>query len=192
MGTETTITKIYVLLDKNNVVRYVGKTIKSLEHRLRLHLCDAKRENNHRANWIRKCLSEGYAPTIQLIEEVGGDGCEKEMYWIKFFREEGLNLVNVTDGGDGIIGYRHSHESRAKMSLAQMGNKKWLGRHHSQEYKSRMSQLLKNRKFSPETRAKISMAKLGKKLPTETKSKMSLSAVRRWEKWHEARLAQIY
>jgi hypothetical protein len=144
-------TKIYVLLDKDGVIRYVGKTIRSLERRLSGHIYEVRRrEQCHRANWIRKCLSEGYRPTIQLLEEVEGDGNAEEIYWIKFFWDAGLGLVNGTDGGDGIL--NPSPETIAKMSLAKIG-----------------------KKLSPEHRAKLSLARMGHKVSLETRAKLSLA-----------------
>lgn len=60
-----------------------------------------------------------------------------------------------------------SMETKAKMSLAQMGNKKNLGHHHS-----------------PETCARISAAQKGKAIPLETRAKLSAACMGRtvWNK----------
>lgn len=158
-------TKIYTLLDKDGVIHYVGKTVQRLEHRLSVHICHARMGHespNHRMNWIRKCLSEGYVPTIRLLEEVEGDGCQEEISYIKFFRDSGLDLVNGTDGGDGSL-----------------GNKNALGHHHSDESRAKISIARKGRKASAEARAAMSLghmgnkSNLGRSLPTETRAKMS-------------------
>jgi len=65
---------------------------------------------------------------------------------IKRLRKMGVDIVNLTEGGDGASGAVRSPETRAKMGRAQMGNKKALGAVRS-----------------PETRAKMSAAKRGNK-----------------------------
>jgi len=160
-------TKIYLLLDSNNSIRYVGKTIRDLRRRLSNHLCEAKREgNNHRANWIRKCLSEGYMPTIQLLEEVDGDGCQEEIFWIKFFRDAGLNLVNETDGGEGTLGRIpfFSEEHRRKLSESRKGK----GHPQSKETRRKISEGGRNRVVNETTRKRISESLKGHPVGEET------------------------
>jgi len=108
-------TKIYALRNEDRWLRYVGKTIVSLKHRMYYHLWEAQsKEINHRCNWIRSMLRKNLLPTITLIEEVEGDGCKEEIKWIKYFRDHGIKLVNSTNGGDGLIGWRASEKTKAK------------------------------------------------------------------------------
>ncbi|MFA5377421.1 MAG: hypothetical protein WC455_16840 [Dehalococcoidia bacterium] len=94
-------TKIYALRD-NHYIRYVGKTIRTLECRLAGHLAGARcGEHNHKAHGIRKMLLNGQIPRITLLEEVEGNGSKEEIAWIKFFRDGGVDLWNQTEGGDG-------------------------------------------------------------------------------------------
>ena len=89
-------------------------------------------------------------------------------------------------------GFRHSPESRAKISLARLGNKSRLGVHASVETRAKlsaartgqkhtadtcakMSAAFKGRKFTPEWRAKLSAAKKGKKPTLAACAKMSVS-----------------
>jgi hypothetical protein len=62
-------------------------------------------------------------------------------------------LHNRTDGGDGVSGFTHSPETRAKLSAANKG--KTL----SPETREKLSAARKGETFSPETRAKMSAAK---------------------------------
>lgn len=55
------------------------------------------------------------------------------------------NLHNLTEGGDGVSGYKHTEETKKKMRAAKVG-----------------------RKMSEETKAKIRAALKGKKKPTRT------------------------
>ena len=116
-------TKIYILCDPDGKIRYVGKTIKKyLSSRLTAHLWEARcGAKNHRCNWIRSILSKGYIPSISLIGEVKGNGCKEEIAWIKYFRDEGIKLVNGTDGGEGQHGVIVSKETREKRRIQATG-----------------------------------------------------------------------
>lgn len=115
------VTRIYHLRLPEQPPRYVGKTIHPLDNRLARHFREAVREKHHRAYWLAQLLRGGRASEVQieLIEEVEGDGCEAERKWIKEYRDRGYDLVNNTDGGEGILGFTFSEESRQKMSRSQ-------------------------------------------------------------------------
>lgn len=100
--------KIYGLLDQNNKIKYIGNTKRSLKTRLYAHIFNAKYDSDKskRNQWIRSCLSNGYIPKIILIEETEDDGYDKEEYYIKYYKSLGYDLVNSTDGGKGIKGYK--------------------------------------------------------------------------------------
>lgn len=70
------------------------------------------------------------------------------------------NGYNLTDGGEGIVGYHHSDETRckigdilrnpssetrAKMSQASKGRQSWLGKTHTAETLAKMSESAKRR-----------------------------------------------
>jgi len=111
-------TKIYALQDENGKIRYIGKTYKGLSKRLIEHLSVARSgKKNHRCNWMRSVMTRGYIPAITLIGEIKGDGCREEAAWIKYFRDEGVNLVNATDGGEGVPGWKPSEEMREQFRI---------------------------------------------------------------------------
>lgn len=112
------LTRIYFLKAADGYPRYVGKTIYSLDNRLARHIKEARREKHHRAYWINKCVSLGDKIEAVLIEEVEGDGSEREQFWISEYRRLGHDLVNSTNGGEGILGMVFTEESRAKMSAS--------------------------------------------------------------------------
>lgn len=117
-------TFIYSLSGPDGIVRYIGK---SNTPRKRLH--DHIKEcsgfgKSHKISWIKSLLFRGERPTIEIIEEVTSDEWEYwEMYWIQQFKSWGFNLVNSTIGGEGGSGYKHTKESRSRMSLAKSGLK---------------------------------------------------------------------
>lgn len=109
-------TKIYFLRDENRFVKYVGKTGGILEHRLRYHLYEAlKGHKCKRCNGIRAMLRRGFSPTIDLITEVDGNGAGAERAYIKWLRSKGIDLWNLTDGGEGNPGHIVSEKTRAQI-----------------------------------------------------------------------------
>lgn len=126
---DTRPTFIYVLKDpRTGEVRYVGKTKNSLRKRLTDHIYDSKRHKNRRANWIKSLAKKGLEPIIELIETVssGEDWAEREKYWIKWYRGNGCNLLNMTDGGEGSAGYVYTEEVRKRIGDASRGKKRSL------------------------------------------------------------------
>lgn len=109
---------------------------------------------------------------------------EDEIQQIAQLRREGFNLVNLTDGGDGISGFKFSDESRAKVTAALLG-RKWseesiakrsktnTGSKRSEETKANMSLAQKGKSRSPELRARLSAANKGKTHTPEARAKIS-------------------
>jgi hypothetical protein len=113
-------TIIYTLADPDSLaIRYVGKTIKSLNYRLSDHIYSPKRESNYRTNWITSLLKKGKKPLIEIIEECKWkDSQELEMYWISQFKTWGFKLVNLTIGGEGNLGRTLSKETKLQISIS--------------------------------------------------------------------------
>jgi len=159
----------------------VGQTTKDVNKRVRQHFTDT----TYIGKALRKYGIESF--NISVIDSATGIDVlrEKEKYWIKFYDCKVPNGYNMTDGGDGLFGYKHTpeelrkmsegllgfkrpEETRRRMSLAQRGNKSGLGN------KSRSGQHL-----SDEQKRKMSEATLGRKKSEETKRKMSEHASKR-------------
>ena len=97
-----------------------------------------------------------------------------EVEKINQLRMLGLELVNLTDGGEGITGLKHSEKSKKLISeklkgrtLSEEHKRKMsvshTGKSFSEEHKRKMSEVQKGRTFSEEHRKKISEAKKGKR-----------------------------
>lgn len=146
---------IYALLDQNGYPRYIGKTAKDdIAERLRNHLKD--RTKCHRVSWLKSL--KGYVPKVEVLEEFDNeiDALEGEKQLISLLRYLGADLTNQTDGGEGVSGYQHTRETRAKMSRSRKGHLV------SQETRHKLSE--SNRKrvrkkghwhHTPESKAKI-------------------------------------
>lgn len=105
-------------------VRYVGKTVRSPRKRHNEHIMDAMRKARlpvHR--WIRSLYERGSWSCLWHLERVpeSEDWAARERHWIKKFREEGHDLLNLTDGGEGLPGHTRSPETRAAIAA---GNRK--------------------------------------------------------------------
>ena len=108
-------TVIYAVCDPTTgEIRYVGKTVQTLEARKSGHRrC---KENNHRANWFRKMYTTYAEPQYHILESVPctEDWVEAEVFWIAYFRGLGARLLNSTVGGEGAPGAVWSGESKEK------------------------------------------------------------------------------
>lgn len=136
-------------------VRYIGKA-KNVANRFRAHLNRAT-EKNHRACWIRSLKAQGLKPLLEVLDEVSEEFWPQwEVAWIAFFREEGADLVNGDDGGEG--GHKRivSGETRRKLSLAGKGKKR-------------------SSPMPLETRAKLAAAHTGLRSSVESRAKQSLT-----------------
>jgi hypothetical protein len=100
---------VYGLFSFNdpNQIRYVGQTVQPIEGRFRAHLNVAsnsknKSFRNYVYNWIRyHNYRIGY---VILQENATYNFSEKR--WIEDLRYEGHRLTNLTDGGDGSLGFK--------------------------------------------------------------------------------------
>ena len=127
--------------------------------------------------WHHIVKKHGY--DVEVIAEglSWADACELEEFLISIYGRRDLGtgtLVNLTNGGEGAKGitYKHSVESRKKISEAKKGKKQSLkhiknriesfkGYKHSVKSIKKMSEAKKGKKFSAEHRKKISKAHKG-------------------------------
>lgn len=183
------------------LIRYIGKC-DDPKTRLPGHLSDS--EKNHRTNWIASLKARKLKPTLEVIAEVASDTWEFwERSYIRAYRQLGFDLVNSTDGGDGVT---MTPEIRAKIGVANKGKKLSLetrakigarnaGKRPSLEARLRMSAAQTGKRYSPEARAKrcgwnhslegrakISAAQLGRKPKSNTSGFVGVSwRAKKWE-----------
>lgn len=112
-----------------------------------------------------------------LTEE---EAFKHEIYMIAVFGRKDIGtgiLRNLTNGGEGPSGHKHSKEHKNKISLKLKGIK---GKPHSEETKRKLSELVRGsnnpnygKTPSDETRKKISEKNKGKTVSEETRKKIS-------------------
>lgn len=119
------IAHVYALYDprKPEVVRYVGRTSKPLQVRLREHINDAKadRSRSYRISWVKSLLAQGVQPALLVLEETTLEEvvtCEAK--WIARMHAAKQPLCNHTFGYEGpLSGGKRSDVTLSRMSAAQ-------------------------------------------------------------------------
>jgi hypothetical protein len=139
------------------------------------------RRNKYWHNIVNKV---GYSVNIIHKDIDWEDACKIEKLLIEKYGRKDLgkgNLVNMTDGGEGVFGLIMSEETRQNLSERNKGNTNMLGKTHSEETRQKMSKANKGRIPSEESKKKMSEAKkgnksinFGKTLSEETRQKISL------------------
>lgn len=170
-------TKIYALeCPITGEIKYIGRTVHSLNTRLSQHINDSKRYKNKCANWIKFLLKKDLKPKIILIEIARGNGFEEEIFYISYFKFLGCNLKNHSGGGEsGSFGYHHTEEAKEKIRKANLGKtisnyareqvrRANTGKIMTNKSKSKISKANSGRKRSQEVRTRISNSLKGRTL----------------------------
>jgi len=138
--------RIYKITNQVNGKFYVGRTIKSLQHRFRNHCYEALERNStiYFNKAIRKYGKENFI--IEQIEICDPNSIgQREMFWISELSPH----YNQTLGGDGgMLGFKHSEETKNLLSEKRMGkfvgNKNpFYNQTHSEEQKEKWSKMRK-------------------------------------------------
>jgi hypothetical protein len=161
---------VYTLSDPTTgAIRYVGKTSRGVEQRLKEHLLPKNlKAHTHKNMWLRQLLGAGQKPVIEIVEE-STDANEAERFWIAQFRALGFKLTNLTHGGEGTTGYRFKRPP--EQCIANGARKR--GKRLSDDHRLKLSRATKGRAkrpFSAEHRANIAAARLGTKMPPRTEA----------------------
>lgn len=170
--------KIYKLIDPfTNEVRYVGKTEKSLKHRLSMHITTSIKNKNktHKEAWITQVYNKGKRPIIELIEEVDfSDWQTKEIFWISQFN----NLTNICRGGLGGTGRVYTESEREEKSILikrLISEGKII---YTEKRNKKISESHKGKKLKDSTKQKLRLANIGKKQTFEQKLKTAKKVIR--------------
>jgi len=132
-----------------------------------------KRAWKYGRNKIWKNIVEKHGYTVDILAywSTEAEAFEHEEILIKCFRKMGYELVNRTDGGEGLAGHIHTAETRTKMSIRARSRAP-----SSAETRAKISIAAKNRIVSLETRIKLAEAGKGRVHTDEDRAKMSVAA----------------
>ena len=166
---------LYGLREPGGEIRYIGKTPRELETRRREHLRSTR--SAHKDAWIAKLKSGGYEPEIipLCINLTPEEANELEIFVISGLRKLGIDLVNMTLGGDGAsignknaLGFKQSPETIAKKVAKVKGrsrpgfSKLRMGHSVSLETRNKIGNANRGKKHSEESRKNMSVAHIGK------------------------------
>ena len=153
--------KIYLI--KNHITGkvYVGQTRYTLQHRFTQHLESAGKSNSILHKSIKKHGAENF--TIELLEDVENDKLnEREMYWIAKYNSVIPNGYNMTAGGGGVSGYRHTELTKKAIGIK---SAKLMCNMSEEDRKARgekIRQYFSGKPKSIEHREHLSKARVGK------------------------------
>ena len=140
---------IYLVTNLINQMKYVGQTIRTLKQRKSSHLSSSKKGSTyylHRA--IRKYGAENFKWEVIYNASSEEELNEKETFFIKEYNTNSQDGYNLTEGGRGIRGWKHSELTKEKIKQCAI--------------KNNSAQYLKKFVQSEEGRKKISLMQLGK------------------------------
>lgn len=134
------------------------------------HGCRANSHANRNAYWRNILKKDGGCHVNIIARELDEDlALLLEVEMIDKLRKSGAKLANLTDGGEGVSGLRHTAEARLKMSLALKGRKL------SKEHIAKCASALRGHSVSEATRAKLSAANKGMKMTDEQRLKLRIA-----------------
>lgn len=188
---------VYTLTDpRNGMPFYVGK---GHGKRCEFHLDEAKYYTNRKSlklNKIRKLMSLDLKPIITKVEEnvSDADAIDFECLLIAEMRDIGIPLTNMTDGGDGAKGYKHTEENKRLASERQKNrvmteeHKQKMRKPKSEEGRANIAKARLTTTYRPseETKQKTSEALLGRASPMKGR-KQSEEAKAKMRAWRKGR-----
>lgn len=151
--------RVYIGKSKNMWVRYCS-----------YRRCCTKNQKHLQRSLVKYTPEKHLFEVIEFVEEEYLN--EREIYWIAFYKSNKSRFpkkrgLNLTDGGEGTVGFKQSDYAKLRTSETMKGRKVSL------ETRLRQSQALKGKNkgkrtwlgktHTNESKLKISLAKLGKR-----------------------------
>ena len=168
---------IYGLVDpRDGQLRYVGKSTSGMKRPKSefQRVLSGFEGRGHRCNWILGLAAANLCYKIVVIQEFDNPDIlgEAEIFWIAYFRNMGFDLTNITLGGDGASGYRHTDETLSHLREIHKGKRPSAKCLSAANAAVRGS----HRSHSEATKAKMSASKLGKsRKPFSDQTKLRMS-----------------
>lgn len=151
--------EVYLITNRVNGKRYVGITCRGYQERFKEHVNEAMNGSTtilHNA--IRKYGVDKFDLMILESNIEDTDIGNKEQYYIELyntFYSSGIGY-NMTEGGGGMSGYRHTEEAKQKISDSLKGRK------YSEIRNKKIQEAMTGREYKPEWREALSQSRLGR------------------------------
>jgi group I intron endonuclease len=158
--------RIYLI--KNHITGkvYVGQTRYTLQHRLTQHIEQAGKDNSVLHKSMKKHGVENF--TIELLENVENNKLnEREIYWIAKYNSIIPNGYNMTAGGGGISGYRHTSIVKKRISIVSARYMREMSEEDRKARGEKISQYFRGKPKSEEHKRNLSKSRMGKYTGTE-------------------------
>lgn len=181
---------IYIIENKINDKKYIGQTIQNLEERFSRH------KNLKDGYYLHNAMNK-YGVENFIIRSIMDICSRDEKQLEKFLNEQEINYIshfntflgegyNMTAGGDGFLGRKHTEETKKKISESGKGKKHTeetkirlreinIGKTLTEEHKKKIGKANKGKIITDEHKERLSKINIGKKHTEETKYKMSES-----------------
>lgn len=187
---------VYCITHRMTGRRYVGITKLSLHRRVYRYF---RFSDTYLGRALRKYGLKAFE--FRVIDRASdmGQAKIKESNWISQLNSLYPNGFNLTTGGDGTAGFRHTVATKHKISQSLLGHHGWtLGRKHTAETRAKLSMLLTGKRKSAEHCKKNGLSHLGQvpwnkglSTPDDVRSKQSLAAKARPSNRKGARLSEV-
>lgn len=149
---------VYQILNLVNGKCYVGSSVQ-IETRILKHLAFLRRGSHPNAHLQAAFSKYGeQAFDYKLLEVCGKDVLlSREQFYLDSIAPQ----YNICKVAGNTLGYKHESAARAKMSVANKGNKRMLGKQHSEATKKAIGALAAQRTHSDDAKRKISKSLIG-------------------------------
>lgn len=181
---------LYRITNATNGKSYIGITSRPLSRRMIEHVVDARRNKGRSA--LHAAMRKYGAPAFSIEAIAQASDWESlnkmEIAAIELYATREPSGYNLSLGGGGLRGWRHSIAAREKMSAANVGRTvspehlakmnaarlaKVRGVPLSVEHRAKIAAAHKGRTVSAATRAMLAAANLGKTASPEARAKMA-------------------
>lgn len=173
---------IYRFKNTANGKCYIGQTI-DIVRRYKRHLADAKKINNKFYNAVIKHGIDSFKFEVLFTVLDADDLNEIEQYFISEY-DSFANGYNSNTGGKSAFGFKHSEETKRKLSDQKKRYNPQKGKPLTEEHKERIASKMRGelghfygKTHTLETKRRISAANKGKIIPEDIRLKMSVSHV---------------
>jgi group I intron endonuclease len=164
---------IYKIVNIVNGKFYIGSSIdinkRWVGHKRML------RKNNHDNGFLQKSWNKHGENNFKF--EIVIDKTElivREQFYLDSMKPFNKNVIyNICEYAGNMLGFKHSKESKEKMSKKHKGNQYCLGYKHSNDTKKNMSKGQIGRKHNEKTINKMILNSIGRNQKEDTKQKLS-------------------